>query len=67
MLENKIRPATLTKRDRLLTEGVILLYDNTHSHTAQLTKEKLQKLRTLLNQLAPVPVNVDLEMEGSLL
>jgi len=45
ILENKIRPAIRTKRRGLLTEGVILLHDNARPHTAQLTKEKLQKLR----------------------
>lgn len=44
MLENKIRPAIRTKRRGLLTKGVILFHDNARPHTAQLTKEKLQKL-----------------------
>uniref|UniRef100_A0A1B6KN91 Tc1-like transposase DDE domain-containing protein n=1 Tax=Graphocephala atropunctata TaxID=36148 RepID=A0A1B6KN91_9HEMI len=45
MLENKIRPATRMKRRGLLPEGVILFHDNACPYMAQLTKEKLHKLR----------------------
>ncbi|KAG8268612.1 hypothetical protein J6590_021429 [Homalodisca vitripennis] len=51
---------------RVLTEGVILLHDNTRQHTAQLTKEKLQKLGGRISFHIP-PTGLTLPQQTSLI
>jgi len=44
MLSTELKPAIRTKRQGLLSSGVLLLHDNTHPHTAIYTLQTLVKL-----------------------
>jgi hypothetical protein len=45
MLQGGLKPAIRCKRRRRLSEGVLLLHDNAHPHTAACTLETLRKLK----------------------
>ena len=40
----KVKPAVMRKRPGFLRKGVILLHDNSVPHTAQITRETINKL-----------------------
>ena len=44
MIANKVKPALMKKWPGWQRKGVILLYDNAHPHTAQLTLETLKNV-----------------------
>jgi len=45
MLVNTLKPAVRTKRTGRLSEGVLLVHDNAHPHTAAHTAQTFQPLR----------------------
>jgi hypothetical protein len=45
MLQGGLKPAIHSKRRGRLSEGVLLLHDNAHPHTAACTLETLRKLK----------------------
>ena len=44
MLRNELRPTILSKRRGMLTQGVLLLHDNSRPHTAHLTIKTIRQL-----------------------
>jgi len=45
MLEEEFKPAILSKRRGMLTNGVVLHHDNARTHTAAATVETILKLK----------------------
>ena len=60
MLTDRLKPAIRSKCQRLLSNGVVLLYDNARPHTAAHTAETLRKLK--FQVMAHPPYNPDLAL-----